>query len=89
MKYAILLGDGMADYPLEVLGGKTPLEFARTPHMDRIAGEGTLGLIDTIPRGFAPGSDVATLSVLGYDPIGMLLRTRTSRSGEHGHSARG
>lgn len=68
MKYVILLGDGMADYPLKELGGKTPLEFARTPHMDRAAGEGTLGLIDTIPRGFAPGSDVAVLSVLGYDP---------------------
>lgn len=68
MKYVILLGDGMADYPLEELNGKTPLEFARTPHMDRIAGEGTLGLIDTIPQGFTPGSDVATLSVLGYDP---------------------
>ncbi len=68
MKYVILLGDGMADEPVEALGGKTPLEAARTPHMDRIAGEGTLGRIDTIPPNFPPGSDVATLSVLGYDP---------------------
>lgn len=68
MKYVILLGDGMADYPLKELGGKTPLEFARTPHMDRIASEGTLGLVNTIPSGFLPGSDIANLSVLGYDP---------------------
>ena len=68
MKYIILLGDGMADYPLKKLGSKTPLEFAKIPNMDRIAGEGTLGMIDTIPEGFPPGSDVANLSVLGYDP---------------------
>ncbi|MDI9570024.1 MAG: cofactor-independent phosphoglycerate mutase [Pseudomonadota bacterium] len=68
MKYLVLLGDGMADYPLERLGGKTPLEAARTPHMDFLAREGILGLVDTIPQGFKPGSDVANLSVLGYDP---------------------
>lgn len=68
MKYAILLGDGMADHPLAELGGRTPLEYARTPNMDRMAGEGTLGLIDTIPQGLQPGSDVANLAVLGYDP---------------------
>jgi len=68
MKYIILLGDGMADYPLKKLGGKTPLEFAKIPNMDSIAGKGTLGRIDTIPQGFPPGSDVANLSVLGYDP---------------------
>jgi 2,3-bisphosphoglycerate-independent phosphoglycerate mutase len=68
MKYVILLGDGMADEPLEELGGKTPLEYARTPHMDGLAARGTLGRIDTIPPGLAPGSDVANLSVLGYDP---------------------
>ena len=68
MKYMILLGDGMADYPIEALGGKTPLAVARIPNMDRIAGAGTLGLVDTIPAGFKPGSDVANLSVLGYDP---------------------
>lgn len=68
MKYVILLGDGMADEPLKELGGKTPLEYAGTPFMDELAGKGTLGRIDTIPRGFTPGSDVANLSVLGYDP---------------------
>jgi 2,3-bisphosphoglycerate-independent phosphoglycerate mutase len=68
VKYIILLGDGMADYPIEKLGGKTPLAVARIPNMDRIAGEGTIGLVDTIPAGFKPGSDVANLSVLGYDP---------------------
>ncbi len=69
MKHVILLGDGMNDDPIEALGGKTPLEFARTPNMDRMAGEGTLGRIDTIPAGLKPGSDVANLSVLGYDPV--------------------
>lgn len=68
MKYVILLGDGMADYPISSLGGKTPLEFARTPNMDRMASEGTLGMVDTIPAGLPPGSDVANLAVLGYDP---------------------
>jgi len=68
MKYIVLLGDGMGDYPLAELGDRTPLQYARTPNMDRVAGEGTIGLIDTIPDGFTPGSDVANLSVLGYDP---------------------
>lgn len=67
MKYLILLGDGMADYPIESLGGKTPLEVAHTPNMDQIAREGTLGLIDTIPPGFLPGSDVAIITLFGYD----------------------
>ncbi|MGA3208308.1 MAG: cofactor-independent phosphoglycerate mutase [Syntrophales bacterium] len=69
MKYIILLGDGMADYPLQELQGKTPLEYANTPYMDRVAKEGTLGLIDTIPTGLSPGSDVAIMSLLGYDPM--------------------
>ena len=69
MKYVILLGDGMADYPLSELQGRTILEAARTPVMDRIAAEGTIGLIDTIPEGMPPGSDVANLSILGYDPL--------------------
>ena len=68
MKYVVLLGDGMADYPSKMLGRKTPLQCAFTPFMDQIAAEGTLGRVDTIPAGFTPGSDVATLSVLGYDP---------------------
>ena len=69
MKYLILLGDGMADYPIDLFEGKTPLEYAHTPNMDRMAAEGTLGLIDTIPQGLPPGSDVANLAVLGYNPI--------------------
>lgn len=69
MKYIILLGDGMADYPLQELDGKTPLEYAHTPYMDRVAQEGTLGLINTIPAGLSPGSDVAIMSLLGYDPM--------------------
>ena len=68
MKYLILLGDGMADYPVDLLGGKTPLEYAHTPNMDRMAAQGFLGLIDTIPQGLPPGSDVANLAVLGYNP---------------------
>ena len=54
MKYVILLGDGMADEPLADLGDKTPLQYARTPHMDRMASKGTLGLIDTIAPGLSP-----------------------------------
>ena len=66
-KYIVLIGDGMADYPLEKLGGKTPLEAAKTPHMDRVAAC-RIGLARTIPQGMEPGSDVANLSLLGYDP---------------------
>lgn len=68
MKYMVLLADGMADEPLAELGMKTPLECADTPNMDMMSARGTLGLVDTIPAGFPPGSDVANLSVLGYDP---------------------
>ena len=68
MKYAIVLPDGAADEPLAQLGGKTPLEAARIPHMDWVAGHGRLGRIVTIPEGFTPATDVGTLSVLGYDP---------------------
>jgi 2,3-bisphosphoglycerate-independent phosphoglycerate mutase len=68
MKYVVLLGDGMADEPLQELGGLTPLEYARTPRMDALAKAGELGLVETIPKGYHPGSDVANLSVFGYDP---------------------
>lgn len=68
MKYAILQGDGMADYPIEELGGKTPLEATRTPNMDELASRGELGLVKTIPAGYPPGSDVANMGILGYDP---------------------
>jgi 2,3-bisphosphoglycerate-independent phosphoglycerate mutase len=67
-KYVVLLGDGMADYPIESLGNITPLEAARTPNMDYIASNGISGLVDTIPEGMAPGSDTANLSLFGYDP---------------------
>lgn len=68
MKFAVLIGDGMADRPLEPLGGKTPLMAAHTPNMDRLAQKGTVGAVRTIPKGFPPGSDVANLSIMGYDP---------------------
>jgi 2,3-bisphosphoglycerate-independent phosphoglycerate mutase len=68
MKYAVLIGDGMADEPLEQLGGRTPLEAANIPNMREVVRRGQTGLIHTIPAGMPPGSDVATLSVLGYDP---------------------
>jgi len=68
MKYIVLLGDGMPDEGIDSLGGKTPLEFARTPMMDFMAKRGRLGLAKTIPAGYPPGSDVANLSVFGYDP---------------------
>lgn len=68
MKYIILVGDGMADYPIKELGERTPLEVARTPNMDFIAKHGRLGLVKTIPDKMSPASDVANLSILGYDP---------------------
>ncbi|MBU2265649.1 MAG: cofactor-independent phosphoglycerate mutase [Candidatus Omnitrophica bacterium] len=68
MKYVMIVPDGAADYPLETLGGKTPLEVADIPYMDLLAKEGLLGRVKTVPRGFIPSSDVANLSLLGYDP---------------------
>ncbi len=68
MKYIILIGDGMADYAIDSLDNKTPLEFAETPNLDSLAGTGRFGLFQTVPPGYPPGSDVANLSVLGYDP---------------------
>lgn len=68
MKYVVVLGDGMADLPIESLGGKTPLEYAKTPTMDALALVSEIGMVHTIPDGMKPGSDTANLSVLGYDP---------------------
>lgn len=68
-KYVIIVPDGAADEPLELFEGKTPLEAADTPNMDRISIEGRLGLVHTVPDGFEPGSDVAQMSLLGYDPL--------------------
>lgn len=69
MKYIVVVGDGMADYPLKELGDRTPLEAARTPSMDFIAQHGRLGRIKTIPENASPGSDVANITIFGYDPI--------------------
>lgn len=68
MKYIVILGDGMADEPIDSLSGKTPLEYANTPAMDDLAGKSELGLSYTIPEGMKPGSDTANLAVLGYNP---------------------
>ena len=68
LKYIIVLADGMADNPVDQLGGKTPLEYARTPEMDRLARCGKMGMVKTVPNSMKPGSDVANLAVLGYDP---------------------
>lgn len=68
MKYVVIIGDGMADRPLAELGGKTPLQYARTPNMDMLATVSILGRVRTVPEGMHPGSDVANLSILGYDP---------------------
>ncbi len=68
MKYAFVVPDGMAEWPLEELGGKTPLQAAGTPAMDAAADGGLVGTVRTVPDGFAPGSDVANMSLMGYDP---------------------
>ena len=67
MKYVVMLGDGMADYPIESLGNKTPLEAAIKPTMDYLCKNGELGLVRTLYEGMPTGSDIANLSVLGYD----------------------
>lgn len=68
MKYIVLIGDGMADFPLEELGGKTPLMAADKPNMNMMAQKGIRGRVKTVPDGFPPGSDVAGMSIFGYDP---------------------
>lgn len=68
MKYIVLLVDGMADYPIESLGGKTPLEVVNIPHINRLARYGEVGMVQTVPPGMSPGSDTANLSVMGYAP---------------------
>ena len=68
MKYVIVLEDGMADEPIEALGGKTPLAYANTPNLDRLSKMSEIGMVHTIPDGMKPGSDTANLSVMGYDP---------------------
>ncbi len=68
MKYVVVLGDGMADYPIEKLGGKTPLMVANKPNIDALCAKGEIGLVKTVPQGLKPGSDVANLAVMGYNP---------------------
>ena len=68
MKYVVVLGDGMADEPIESLGNKTPLAYAKTENMDKLSKESEIGMVHTIPDGMSPGSDTANLSVIGYDP---------------------
>jgi 2,3-bisphosphoglycerate-independent phosphoglycerate mutase len=72
MKYIIILGDGMADEPIPALSNRTPLQIAKSPWMDKLARLGKSGILQTIPKGMAPGSEVANLSVLGYDPMQVL-----------------
>ncbi|HBO98079.1 MAG TPA: cofactor-independent phosphoglycerate mutase [Candidatus Omnitrophica bacterium] len=68
MKYIVIVPDGMADYPIARIGNKTPLEAARTPNMDFLAQQGAVGLVQTIPDGMSPGSDIGNMAILGYDP---------------------
>ena len=69
MKYIVILGDGMSDEAVEALGGRTPLEAAKTPAMDDLASKGEIGMVQNVPAGMSPGSEVANLSVMGYDPL--------------------
>ena len=69
MKYIVVLGDGMSDEPIATLGGKTPLEAANTPAMDALASGGEMGMVQNVPFGMSPGSEIANLSVMGYDPL--------------------
>ncbi|QUH24663.1 cofactor-independent phosphoglycerate mutase [Serpentinicella alkaliphila] len=69
MKFVVILGDGMSDFPIEALDNKTPLQYANIPTIDFLAKYGTVGMVKTVPTGMAPGSDTANLSVMGYDPF--------------------
>ncbi|HSQ15107.1 MAG TPA: phosphoglycerate mutase, partial [Candidatus Binatia bacterium] len=67
-KYIILIGDGMADWPIATIGNRTPLEAAEKPNMDFMAANGAVGMVQVVPIEMYPGSDVSNLSILGYDP---------------------
>ena len=67
MKYIVIVGDGMADWPIAELGNKTILQYAHTPYMDMLASKGRTGMLRSVPDGFHPGSEVANMSLLGYD----------------------
>lgn len=79
MKYAVILGDGMADLPEACPGGRTPLELARTPVLDRLCGGGETGLVRTVPEGMAPGSDTANLSIWDTEENGITVAGRPWR----------
>ena len=85
MKYLIVLGDGMADEAMEALGGKSPMQVAFTPCMDRLAREGRCGRLITVPEGFPPGSEIANLSLLGYD-VSKQLKAGFARNRRYGES---
>jgi len=84
VKYIVIVGDGMADRPLEALGGKTPLQVARKPTMDALASKSRMGMIQTIPHNLAPGSDVGALSILGYNPNQFLTGRAPLEAAAHG-----
>ena len=78
MKHIIILGDGMADWPVKALGGKTLLQAAATPYMDKLARMGRVGRLVTVAEGFHPGSEVANMSVLGYNLPKAVVKPRVS-----------
>ena len=84
MRYVVLVPDGAADYPLDELGGQTPLEAAATPCMDRLAREGAGGLVQMIPAQRHPGSDIGNLEIFGYGQPGSLHGPRAVGSSEYG-----
>ena len=86
MKYIVVLGDGMADSPIDELNEQTPLEYANTPMMDELAQKSEIGQVHTIPAGMSPGSDTANLSVLGYDPKKILYGAFSAGGFEHRRS---
>ncbi len=88
MKYAIIIPDGCADEPQESLGGKTPLEAAAIPEMDAVAAAGVVGRANHVPAHLPAGSDVANLSLLGYDPLPVFHRPGTAGGRRAGHQAR-
>ncbi|MCK7513461.1 MAG: hypothetical protein MZV70_61845 [Desulfobacterales bacterium] len=85
MKYVVIIGDGMADWPLDELGGKTPLMAAHKPYMDMMASEGFCGKVLTIPDGYPSGSDVACMSIFGYSPAKYYTGRAPNRGKRHGH----
>lgn len=88
MKYILVIGDGMADHPLDTLGGRTPLEASKKDAIDALARRGILGSVRNVPEGFAPGSDTAIMSIFGCSPRQVLFRPRPARGGGVRHPAR-